>query len=196
MRVVRAFIAVDLDAEVVARLAQVLDDLRREIGDHSVRWVPAENIHLTLKFLGDVSVNNLPLLQNALSAEAHKRSAFALSVGGLGAFPRESQPRVLWVGVEAPAVLMSLQRGIEVRMERLGYARERRTFEPHLTLGRVSRNADVHDIRRVARLLQEYKLGFLGVSEVKAVHLFRSDLRPGGAVYTRLFSAPLIAREP
>ncbi len=194
MSVVRAFVAVDLEPEVTERLAQVLAELRRQVDGRVVRWVPAENIHLTLKFLGDVSVHNLPLLEDALRAEALGRTAFALSVGGLGAFPSENQPRVLWVGVEAPDVLMSLQRGIESRMERLGYAREKRSFNPHLTLGRVSRSATAREVRQVARLLREYKLGFLGVSEVEAVHLFRSDLRPAGAVYTRLFSAPLAER--
>ena len=194
MSVVRAFVAVDLEPEVTERLAQVLAELRRQVDGRVVRWVPAENIHLTLKFLGDVSVHNLPLLEDALRSEALGRTAFALSVGGLGAFPSENQPRVLWVGVEAPDVLMSLQRGIESRMERLGYAREKRSFNPHLTLGRVSRSATAREVRQVARLLREYKLGFLGVSEVEAVHLFRSDLRPAGAVYTRLFSAPLAER--
>ena len=194
MSVVRAFVAVDLESEITERLAQVLAELRQQVDGRIVRWVPAENIHLTLKFLGDVSVHNLPLLEDALRAEALGRSAFALSVGGLGAFPSENQPRVLWVGVEAPDVLMALQRGIEARMERLGYAREKRSFNPHLTLGRVSRSATAREVRQVARLLREYKLGFLGVSEVEAVHLFRSDLRPAGAVYTRLFSAPLAER--
>ncbi len=194
MSVVRAFVAVDLESEITERLAQVLAELRQQVDGRIVRWVPAENIHLTLKFLGDVSVHNLPLLEDALRAEALGRSAFALSVGGLGAFPSENQPRVLWVGVEAPDVLMALQRGIEARMERLGYAREKSPFNPHLTLGRVSRSATAREVRQVARLLREYKLGFLGVSEVEAVHLFRSDLRPAGAVYTRLFSAPLAER--
>ncbi|HEB65214.1 MAG TPA: RNA 2',3'-cyclic phosphodiesterase [Chloroflexi bacterium] len=194
MSVVRAFVAVDLESEITERLAQVLAELRQQVDGRIVRWVPAENIHLTLKFLGDVSVHNLPLLEDALRAEALGRSAFALSVGGLGAFPSENQPRVLWVGVEAPDVLMALQRGIESRVERLGYAREKRPFNPHLTLGRVSRSATAREVRQVARLLREYKLGFLGVSEVEAVHLFRSDLRPAGAVYTRLFSAPLAER--
>ncbi len=194
MSVVRAFIAVDLEPEITERLSQVLAELRQHVDGRVVRWVPAENIHLTLKFLGDVSVHNLPLLEDALRSEARSRSAFALSVGGLGAFPSENQPRVLWVGVEAPDTLMSLQRGIEGSMARLGYAREKRPFNPHLTLGRVSRSASTHEVRQVANLVREYKLGFLGVSEVEAVHLFRSDLRPAGAVYTRLFSAPLAAR--
>ncbi len=191
MSVVRAFIAVDLADEVLARLAQVIDRLRREIGEQTVRWVPPENIHLTLKFLGDVSVKNLPLVQDALRQEVAGRRAFALSAGGLGAFPKLSRPRVLWVGVEAPDELFSLQRNIEMHMERLGYAREGRPFAAHLTLGRVARSAGAADVRRVAQAVQEHKLGFVGVSQVEAVHLFRSDLRPGGAVYTRLFSVPL-----
>ncbi|RMF45051.1 MAG: RNA 2',3'-cyclic phosphodiesterase [Anaerolineae bacterium] len=191
MSVVRAFIAVDLAEDVRLRLSQVIERLQMNIGSPVVRWVPPENIHLTLKFLGDVSVKNLPLVKDALRQEAAGRKAFAISAGGLGAFPQPNRPRVLWVGVEAPDELFALQRNIEAHMERLGYERDSRPFTAHLTLGRVSRSASSSDVRKVARVLQEHKLGFVGVSQVDEVHLFRSDLRPGGAVYTRLYSVPL-----
>ncbi|GAB4528041.1 MAG: RNA 2',3'-cyclic phosphodiesterase [Anaerolineales bacterium] len=191
MSVIRAFIAIDLASDVVKHLARVTEDLQARISPHLVRWSSPENIHLTLKFLGDVSVQNLPLLKDALRAEAASRSLFDLSVGGLGAFPKVNQPRVIWVGVEAPDDLSSLQRAIENQMERLGYERQARPFAAHLTLGRVSRNVEARELRQVAQVLQEYKLGFLGVSRVTAVHLYRSDLTPDGAIYTRLFTAPL-----
>lgn len=127
--------------------------------------------------------------------DAAGREVFDISVGGMGVFPKITQPRVIWVGVEAPDDLASLQRAIENDMQRLGYVRERRSFTPHLTLGRVSRNANSHELRQVIQVLQDYKVGFLGVSRVIAVYLYRSDLNPGGAVYTSLFTAPLRPRE-
>ena len=160
-----------------------------------VRWVPGENIHLTIKFLGDVSVANLEMLQKILQTEAKQHSCFEFSVGNLGAFPSISRPRVIWVGVEAPPELAALQRGIEVETARLGYAREKRSYSPHLTLGRVSRNADPENTRQIRTVLKNCTIGFLGAARVQEVHLYRSELQTGGAVYTRIFSAPLVETE-
>ncbi len=189
--VVRAFIAIDLPDEVINRLRVVSRELQRKVSDVPVRWVPPENIHLTLKFLGDVSVRNLDLLAKMIQVEAAERRPFEFSVGGLGAFPGTNNPRVIWVGVEAPSELKSLQRGIETAASRLGYAEERREFRPHLTLGRVSRNANSRQMGKLRDVLRQSEVGFLGVAQVYHVHLFRSELRPEGSVYTRLYTAPL-----
>jgi len=89
--------------------------------------------------------------------------------------------------------LMDLQRAIESETTRLGYSRDRREFSPHLTLGRISRNANSVDLRQIGEVLRTYEVGFLGATRVKEVHLFRSDLQPGGAVYTSLLNVPLSA---
>jgi 2'-5' RNA ligase len=95
------------------------------------------------------------------------------------------------VGVEAPADLSAVQNGVENAMSLLGYAREDRPFSPHLTLGRVSRNAGTQDERQIGEAIEAAKLGFLGVARVNEVHLYKSDLNPNGAVYTRLFTSAL-----
>lgn len=195
MSVFRAFIAVDLSAEVLDRLAQVMDGLRREIGEGAIRWVPIENMHLTLKFLGDVSVSNLDRLKEIMRTSAATCSPFALSVGGLGAFPSPLRARVVWVGVEGPPDLMSLQRMIDTETDRLGYASENRDFKPHLTLGRVGRNVTPKELQKIGQVLKEKKVGFLGVAQVRDVHLFRSDLQSNGAVYTRMYSVPLAEKK-
>ncbi len=195
MSVVRAFIAIDLSNEVIDHLAWVISDLQKQMPSGVIKWSPPKNIHLTLKFLGDVSVHNLDLLKDALRVEVTGRDVFDMSVGGMGVFPKITQPRVIWVGIEAPDDLASLQRAIENDMRRLGYAREKSSFTPHLTLGRVARNANPQELRQVIQVLQDYKVGFLGVSRATAVHLYRSDLNPGGAVYTALFTVPLRPRE-
>lgn len=195
MSVFRAFIAVDLSAEVLDRLAQVMDGLRREIGEGAIRWVPIENMHLTLKFLGDVSVSNLDRLKEIMRTSAATCSPFALSVGGLGAFPSPLRARVVWVGVEGPPDLMSLQRMIDTETDRLGYASENRDFKPHLTLGRVGRNVTPKELQKIGQVLKEKKVGFLGVAQVRDVHLFRSDLQSNGAVYSRMYSVPLAEKK-
>lgn len=191
MNVIRAFIAINLSEEVHQGLEQVLHDLKSRLPGGAVRWVPGKNIHLTIKFLGDVSLASLEMLTTMLQTEAARHPQFEFSVGGLGAFPTPHRPRVIWVGIEAPAELASLQRGVETEMARLGYAPEERPFSPHLTLGRVTRNVDPGELRRLSDVLETYKVGFLGVTRVDAIHLYRSDLQSSGAVYTRLHSTPL-----
>ncbi len=191
MNVIRAFVAIHLSPEIIHNLEQVLQDLQGRWPEAPVRWVPAHNIHLTIKFLGDVSVANLPLLTRTLQAEAARHAPFEVSVGKLGAFPSTRRPRVIWVGVEAPPGLYALQQGVEAELARLGYAAEERDFSPHLTLGRVGRNAGSDDLPRLSALLTSVKVGFLGATRVQSVQFFRSDLQPSGAVYTALFSAPL-----
>ncbi len=191
MNVIRAFIAISLTPEIYQNLERVLEDLRVRLPDAAVRWVPARNIHLTLKFLGDVSVANLELLTKLLQSEVGRYAPFEVSVGDIGAFPSIRRPRVVWVGVKAPADLQALQHGIESETTRLGYTHEEREFSPHLTLGRVSRNATSQDVQRISEVIGSVKVGFLGAARVQAVNLYRSDLNPHGSVYTQIFSAPL-----
>ncbi len=191
MSVIRAFIAIDLPDDVRHRLAQVAYKLQQQLKPYPIRWVPAKNIHLTLKFLGDVSEHNLRMLTHLLAGEAETHRPFEFSVGTLGAFPDMRRPRVIWVGVEAPKELMALQRGIEQATAKLGYAAETRPFQPHLTLARVSRNANSTEIRSISRVLQQTTVGFLGSARVTEIHLYRSDLQPKGAIYTRLFTTSL-----
>ena len=191
MSVIRAFVAIDLSEEIYQRLNEVAGNLQERLAGVPVRWVPVRNIHVTLKFLGDVSIKNLEVLKKLLETEARNHASFEISVGDLGAFPSERRPRVLWAGVEAPQELAVLQRGIESETARLGYAPEDRPFSPHLTLGRIGRNANSQDLQRVGEILKTTRIGFLGATRIQAVHLYRSDLQPGGAVYTRLYTAGL-----
>lgn len=189
MAVIRAFIAVELASEIIRQLEQVSAGLKQQLQGVPVRWVPVRNIHLTLKFLGDVSTSNLDMLKKILRTEASGHTPFTIEVSELGAFPSLQRPRVIWVGVQAPPELSAIQRGIENEMARLGYAREDRPFSPHLTLGRVGRSATPQDVRLISQALKNSNVGRLGSSPVDAVHLFSSDLRPEGAVYTCLFTA-------
>ncbi len=98
---------------------------------------------------------------------------------------------MLWVGLKAPPELGSLQRSIEAAAARLGYESEERDFSPHLTIGRVRQNASSGDLHKIRAALEDCRVGLLGSTTLDAIHLFKSELRPEGSVYTRLFSAPL-----
>jgi RNA 2',3'-cyclic 3'-phosphodiesterase len=187
----RSFIAVKIPQEIQSAVAYSISPLQKILPKPIVRWVAADNVHLTLKFLGDVSSSNIDLLADALMVEAWKHEVFSIPVCGMGAFPTARRARVLWIGLEAPIALKTLMHGIEAVAANLGYAAEDRPFSPHLTIGRVGQNVSTADISRIYAALEEVKIGPLGIIPVDSVHIFKSDLLPGGSVYTDLYSMPL-----
>jgi 2'-5' RNA ligase len=189
--VIRAFIAIELSQAIRLKLDETSHWLQSQLTGVPIRWVAVNNIHLTLKFLGEVSTSNLDLLQSMLDACLKCVSPFEFSVGQVGAFPNPKRARVLWVGVSAPPELKAAQRGIEAQMESLGYPREGRPFSPHLTLGRVGKDAHPNHLQAIGRALESSQVSTLGSMQVQAVHLFKSDLQPGGAVYTRIHTSQL-----
>lgn len=191
MSLLRAFIAAELPPTLQDSIHNATADLRETLDNGLIRWVPAHNVHLTLKFLGDVSASSLDLIKQMMVTEASQFPAFDMQVEGLGCYPNIRRPRVLWVGLKAPAELASLQRGIETAAARLGYESEEREFSPHLTIGRVRQNASSGDVHKIRTGMESCRVGSLGTAHVDAVHLFKSELRPEGSIYSKLFSAPL-----
>ncbi|HXF84616.1 MAG TPA: RNA 2',3'-cyclic phosphodiesterase [Anaerolineales bacterium] len=191
MSLLRTFIAVDIPSHLQQTIQEQTKVLRQTIGDSSVRWVPAHNIHLTLKFVGDISPSNVDLLAQTLKREAELIPAFEIQVGGLGSFPSLKRPRVLFIGVQAPAELEALRRGIEAGAVKLGYTADEREFSPHLTIGRVRQHISTSDLLTIRRALEATKIDSLGTVRVDSIHLYKSDLNPNGSIYTRLYSAPL-----
>jgi len=187
----RSFVAVEIPAEIQSALARSTALLQKALPKPLIRWVAPQNVHLTLKFLGDVSPANLERLAEALKTEAVAHETFDMSVGGLGAFPNPRRARVIWIGLEAPAALMALLRGVETVTARLGYTSEDRPFSPHLTIGRVGKNVSGTDFQRICTSLEGATVGALGTLRVDAVHIFKSDLQPGGSVYTHLYTLPM-----
>jgi len=190
MGLLRTFIAVDIPPIIQKAIHHNVENLRKTLGS-SVRWVPVDNIHLTLKFLGDVSHDSVDPLTQMLRVEADSCSSFDLSAGGLGSFPNSKRARVLFIGIQAPAGLEAFQRRIESATVRLGYESDPRPFSPHLTIGRVREHISASDQQKIHKILEETKIDSLGTARVDSVHLYESELKPGGSVYTKLFSAPL-----
>jgi 2'-5' RNA ligase len=190
MNLLRAFIAIEIPREIREAVGKAMAPLQKGIGS-IVRWVPVENMHLTLKFLGDVSPTNVEMLSEMLLAEAKLFHCFDLRLSGLGSFPTLKRPRVIYIGIQAPVTLEALQRGIESASRRLGYESEERGFSPHLTIGRVKQNVTGTEQQTIRRALEEIRIDLLGTARVDSVHLYKSDLKPTGSMYTRLYSAPL-----
>ena len=189
MGLLRAFIAVELPHEIQQAIQKATANFRQTTGS-LIRWVPPGNMHLTLKFLGDISPTNMDMLTQMLRVEADSSHCFDIHVSGFGSFPSLRRPRVLYIGIQAPAGLEALQRGVESASRRLGYESEDRAFSPHLTIGRVKQDATPSDQQKIRQALEHFHIDSLGTARVDSVHLFKSDLKPSGSVYTKLFSAP------
>lgn len=190
MSVVRAFVAAEIPPAIQRALGQISADLQSEMKGLPLRWVPVENIHLTLKFLGETSEENITPIIGIMGKLTQKVTSMEVSLNGFGVFPNRHRPNVIWVGLEIPETLFDLQRRLEAETSRLGYQPEARVFSPHLTLARVRREAHPGDLKRVADLMATRpKVGAAG--RIDFITLFRSELRPGGAVYNALFRSPL-----
>jgi len=187
METIRAFIAVPLPEPLLAELARVQASLEKQVPPRSVRWVRPEGIHLTLKFLGDTRTDRLPAIQEALASVARDAQACTFTVGELGCFPNAHRPRVIWVGVQEPSGrLAALQDAVEEAVAPFGYPPEGRGFTPHLTLGRVQRQASSADAARIGAVVAATAVGLLGQAPADHFALIRSLLGPGGAQYTTI----------
>jgi 2'-5' RNA ligase len=188
----RTFVAIELDQELRQVLADLQSRLRREVPARAVRWVRPEGIHLTLKFLGDTSQEQVEQVKEALARAAQEVSPFAFTVGGVGCFPNTRRPRVVWVGLHEPTgALRRLRDAVEAQVAPLGFPTEKRPFSPHLTLGRVHRRASASDVQALGETIAASAVGNLDEMGVSEVCYIKSDLRPSGAVYTALSRAPL-----
>lgn len=196
---IRAFIAVELSPELRAHIAKaqtslkdhLMRELRRRGPDVRVQWVRPEAMHVTLKFLGNVAEDTLPDIQEAMAQVAGGYAHFSLEVGGLGVFPDLRAPRVLWIGLSgAVEALVRLAGELDGKLQGMGFAPEAKPFQPHLTLARIKERS-----REVGRVLGESgllaQIGSVGSLGVTSLSLMKSDLQPSGALYTRLYDAPL-----
>lgn len=188
----RLFIALELPPDIIDALEHVQEQIKGRTPGNTVRWVKPDDVHLTLKFLGDVPVARRETLQKALNQAVPQHSPFTLAAGGLGCFPNPHRPRVVWVGLHRDlSALNALRDAVEAQIAPLGYPTENRPFHPHLTLGRVSREANREAAQALGMYVSKSELKTLYAWEVDAVTLFRSELKPDGAVYTPLFHVPL-----
>jgi len=189
----RTFIAIELDKNLKDNLTRLEKDLRERLSPRSIRWVRADGIHLTLKFLGDTPSEKVQAVEAALAEAAAEVGPFSFSVGHLGCFPNLRRPRVVWVGLSEPTGLLArLRNAVEAHVAPLGFPTERRAFEPHLTLGRVQRYASRSEIREIGEAVETATVGTIGEMTATVVSYIKSDLRPSGAVYTTLFEARLV----
>lgn len=181
----RAFIAFELPDELRAALAAISVGLRNSLPDAPLSWVPASNMHLTLKFLGEISPAQVPAIAAVLQPLSESYAPIPISLSGLGAFPNLRRPRVLWAGLQAPPALTRLAAEVEAALQAHGFAREPRAFTPHLTLARVRREAQPAQLAGLQpALVTQHMPAASGVLE--QLVLFESQLKRSVAVYNSL----------
>ena len=180
----RAFIAIDLPESIRAALRRTQASFRST--SPGARWTQPEGIHLTLKFLGEISDAKVKEVSQSLKNVGQFES-FTVGLRGFGFFPDARRPRVFWAGVEAPASLSRLAERIEEAMRSIGFAREERAFRPHLTLARFRVPQSQPALQALLAQQGEQELGNFEVSEF---FLFESKLLPQGAEYRKVEKFP------
>ena len=179
----RVFCAVELPEEVRARLEDHVGRLRKEVPEATASWSRVENIHLTLKFFGNVAVDRTPVISDAASRTAREFPAFRIGIGGTGVFPKPSRAQVLWIGVNDPSGnLSALQKRFDDECLADGFSKEDRAYRPHLTIARL-RNPE--GARRLADAHLSMTFTNIEVPLTELV-IFRSELSPKGSKYTAL----------
>jgi len=176
---VRLFVAVNLPEEERRAAYQATAPLRH--GDLPVRWVQADALHVTLKFLGEVAPERADEIAAALDAAVGAARPFDVALGGVGAFPSLDRPRVVWLGVERHPALELLANDVETALQPFGFEAELRPFQPHITLGRAKQGAKPTAFGKLGKLAE--RVAYEAVAPVRSVDLMESELRPEGAVH-------------
>ena len=179
----RVFCAIELTEEVRGRLREHIERLRARVPEVAASWTRVENIHLTLKFFGNVAKDQLAAISEAASQTVEEFSAFKIEIGGTGVFPRASRAQVLWIGVNDPSgQLSALQQTLENECAAAGFPKEDRAYRPHLTIARLRKPEGA---RRLAETHLGLRFNPMPVT-VKEVIVFRSELSSKGSKYTAL----------
>ena len=184
---IRAFIAIELPEDLRREISSLQAKLRSTGAD--VKWVEPSNLHLTLKFLGLIEENQVSALTESLKSPVAGHSSFPMRLEGIGAFPRTTSPRVIWIGVsEGEEPLKKLAADVEGACSKLGFPPEERAFSGHLTIGRVRSN---DRLAALVKELQTVEFHSGAPMTVDRLILFQSTLSPKGPTYTPLAEFPL-----
>ena len=180
---IRAFVAIELPCRVIASIAEIQDRLKKH--GFNIRWVRPGNIHLTLKFLGNIESGTVEKIGDAVSRAVNDSEPLSLEVAGLGVFPNMHRPRVVWVGISGDTGgLQVLQKKVDSRLLSVGFPEEARLYKGHLTLGRVK---GALPMKRFQLAFDRCRDFYGGAFLAHELILFKSDLKPTGSEYTKLW---------
>ena len=182
MNTIRAFIAVEIDPKNKQKLCDLIIQLKKSNPD--IKWATENQMHLTLKFLGNIEQNMVQKISEVLKSIADNFNVFTIQFSKIGAFPNMRRPRVIWLGIDKGAEFLKLLNNkIETELEKLGFKKENREYKTHLTLGRVK---SLKNISELIRLIDEADFQSQDEIKIDKLILFQSTLTPKGAIYTPL----------
>lgn len=181
----RCFVAIGLP-EALKKALETLR-MRLDLPQFDVRWVEPTNLHLTLRFLGEIPEEDLRAVEEAAARTAHASSAFSVKIQGLGAFPKPEAPRVVWAGVEPAQPVIRLENRLSKELSLFRWPPPDKPFRPHLTLGRVKSSRGLGELRKLVERNREERIGEMDVREIL---LIRSQLERSGPIYTVLKRFP------
>lgn len=184
---IRSFLAVDPPREIIDAIGMIQDRLRKNIqGD--IRWVRPQGIHLTLKFFGTIAESDVANISRVVEDTTSTIAPFTLGIKRVGAFPDVKRPRVLWLGMDGDVdILIRLQKEVDAELHKYGFEKEDRPFRPHLTLARIKDPRGLIGLAKIMEKRENYEAGSFSAA---GLNLFKSELTPKGAVYTKLAYFP------
>jgi len=186
-KTIRTFIAFTLPRAIISAIGSIQEDLKTY--GLRVRWIPPENIHLTLKFLGEINPDDVSRIIAAIESAATKQRPFFLSIGAVGVFPGLSRARVIWAGLTGQVdALAGIHHSLDTGLKKIGFPEEVRKFKGHLTIGRIKEKIDPKKLDGAITACRDFSSKPFAADKLI---LFKSDLQASGAVYTRLASISL-----
>lgn len=179
---IRSFLAIEIPKTILKRIEEVQKDLKSSNAD--IKWVNPENIHLTVKFFGNIDESKIEPIVKSVEKIIGSYSSFYIRLKGVGSFPNLKTPKVIWIGVlDEKGILSQFQDQLEKAFKTLGFEAERRSFHPHLTLGRMK---SFKEKEGLLKRMEKFKEDDFGEFKVEKVVLFKSDLTRQGPIYTAL----------
>jgi len=187
---IRTFIAIELPEKIIYTIGKVQEKIKSY--GFKIRWVRTENIHLTLKFLGDIKEADTEKVARAISESVKGYHPILLAVKGIGVFPGIKRPRVIWLGISKQLDLLTeLQKTLDEKLEAISFPKEKRPFKGHLTLGRIKSKIDAKRLYDVLKDFTKFESEHFFADRII---LYKSELKPKGAVYTKLTEAYLVKK--
>lgn len=188
MEKIRSFLAIEIPEMLHPPMEELQKKLKVTRAD--VKWVAPQNMHFTLKFFGEISSEKIAQASQIIEPIVAHCQPFSISISGLGCFPSPYRPRVIWLGINTGNREMALlQKKIEEKLLAVGFPAEERAFTPHLTMGRIRSGRNLSDLQPLLAANQNWQVGTF---EVREIVLFKSDLKPTGAIYTHLRTFPFL----
>ena len=187
----RTFIAVDFPSYMLKKIEEITAFFRTLTPEKDLKWVETNNLHLTIKFLGEIEEYKIAQVKHTLSKALKDQISFDIEIKGLGMYPNKNNPRVIWLGIVGANPLMKIHKVLNQELTALEITPERRAFSPHLTIARIRRHTDHKQARQIGEILSEYRVESLGAITIEQIHLYQSVLTPSGPIYSLLHSVDL-----